>query len=138
MNDSVKNRNQNIVFRQWSGKSYAIFAALGKEVSIGHINADITDKSVLKSKNGLPNILTAETTFSKDEIDEEVENAILSEEQILSLLVTINSSDISSGRLPFYQNKNTLSDFAFSGLNVFVVLHLFAMRELVFAKKKIK
>jgi hypothetical protein len=37
-----------IVFSQWSRKSYAVFASLGKVIKIGRVSADISDKSLIK------------------------------------------------------------------------------------------
>lgn len=38
-----------IVFSQWSRKSYAVFASLGKMIKIGQVSADISDRSLAKT-----------------------------------------------------------------------------------------
>ncbi len=50
MNRALAHRNSSIVFRQWSRKSYAIFASLGKEVKIGHLNEGVCEKAIDKNK----------------------------------------------------------------------------------------
>ena len=42
-----------VVFSQWSRKSYAIFASLGKVIKIAHISADIADRALNKSAQSL-------------------------------------------------------------------------------------
>jgi len=40
-----------IVFSQWSRKSYAVFASLGKIIKIAQVSADISDKSLTKTRS---------------------------------------------------------------------------------------
>jgi hypothetical protein len=37
-----------IVFSQWSRKSYAVFASLGKVIKIAQVSGDISDKALIK------------------------------------------------------------------------------------------
>ena len=41
-----------IRFRQWSRKGYAIFASLGKHVTIGHVCKSIAEASLTKTDAG--------------------------------------------------------------------------------------
>ena len=38
-----------IVFSQWSRKSYAVFASLGKVIKIARVSGDISDKALIKN-----------------------------------------------------------------------------------------
>lgn len=49
MKRSYLNKSQVVRFRQWSRKGYAVFAGLHKNISIGHVSADICEKSLIKS-----------------------------------------------------------------------------------------
>lgn len=73
-----------IVFSQWSGKSFAIFASLGKIIKIGRVSVDISDKSLVKKKS-LPRLLNNALCFNKNFIEllEELQQS----EGILNVLV---------------------------------------------------
>lgn len=96
MKEALIHRNQPIVFRQWSGKSYAVFVSLGKEVNIGTVAIEICDKAINKSSK------TEITTNQKTELlllnndDEDIELLDNIDLQIISLLsVTANTEDSS-------------------------------------------
>jgi hypothetical protein len=57
-----------IVFSQWSRKSFAIFASLGKIIKIGRVSVDISDKSLVKKTSQTRSINNA-LCFKKDLIE---------------------------------------------------------------------
>lgn len=69
---------QNIRFRCWSRKAYAIFASLGRCVTIGRLKNDVTDCSLSKQQKESKNIRLAECrkfdSIPKD--DEEYERIL--------------------------------------------------------------
>ena len=54
MNGDFAYKNQSIIFRQWSRKSYAVFSSLGKEIQIGHIDVEICEKANEKKSSKTP------------------------------------------------------------------------------------
>lgn len=108
MKEALIHRNQPIVFRQWSGKSYAVFSSLGKEVNIGKVEIEICDKAISKSSK------TEITTYQKAGLlqpnnDEEIELLENIDFEIISLLsVTVNTDD-SPGHSPILINMLILN-----------------------------
>lgn len=96
MNETLKHSNQPIVFRQWSGKNYAIFSTLGKEVVIGQVEIEICDKAISKSSK------TEITTNQKTELlqlnidDEDIDLMENLNIEIISLLSVTSNSEESS------------------------------------------
>jgi hypothetical protein len=96
MNRAIAHQNQSLFFRQWSRKSYAIFASLGKEVQIGHIDVGICEKAIDKNNT--------ERSFKKDctdsllnETDDLDELTLVNTDlQLMSLLSITSNSDESS------------------------------------------
>lgn len=122
MNYSTKHRKQSLTFKQWSGKNYAIFASLGKEVKIGHVCNDITEKAVLKGQSAILNYFINDITCLNDITDEDVDIDNINLEQLVSLLSVINFADISSGQLPLLQNQilNNEQVYCISGMSLCV------------------
>ena len=83
MNEALINTKQVLKFRQWSGKNYAVFASLGKEVNIGHVDIKICDKASEKSnqtKSGIihtPECLTEEIVSEEESIEENLESRLI-------------------------------------------------------------
>lgn len=69
---------QNIRFRCWSRKAYAIFASLGRCVTIGRLKNDVTDCSLSKQQKENKNIRLAECRKSDSILkdDEEYERIL--------------------------------------------------------------
>lgn len=62
-------KEQKIVFSQWSGKNYAVFASLGKVVKIGVLAIDICMQSIKKSSSIINSI--CDTGDFKDFLSDE-------------------------------------------------------------------
>ena len=45
-------RNAALRFRRWSRKSYAVFASIGRQVTIGHLRNCVADRSLVKQLSG--------------------------------------------------------------------------------------
>ncbi len=101
INDFTYHSSQ-LVFKQWSRKSYAIFASLGKEVSIGHLDIEICDQALLKDHQSYSACcaIQEEKNTEKEDPDEGILE--LTQEQFVSLLAIQVNSDISSGRLAYF------------------------------------
>lgn len=110
MNGALKNINQSLTFRQWSRKGYAIFASLGKEVNIGHVDVEIcekaSEKNNIKKTAGLHNIDTSITE------DEEVEELSLNDldAQLISCIGLTSQIDESSQLCCILISKNILNN----------------------------
>lgn len=80
-----------IRFRQWSRKSYAIFASLGLCVTIGQLRKNITECALCKQKA----LHTKETDLQHESNtsfqEENRESILLSPEPILFLFTQLNS-----------------------------------------------
>ena len=72
MDKAILHNSQKLIFRQWSRKKYAIFASLGKEVSIGHVDVDICDKAINKDSNISFLTQNSSNGFSTEIEDEEI------------------------------------------------------------------
>lgn len=94
MKNALTYKSHSLVFKQWSGKQYAIFSSLGKEINIGHVDIDISDKALDKSnkkrKSGI--ILKSELNTDKnEEPDESLIDCI--ELQFIAPLITVSNLD---------------------------------------------
>jgi len=49
MRNEINHSTSRIVFSRWSRKTYAVFASLGKEVTIGQIDVEIANCAYAKS-----------------------------------------------------------------------------------------
>ena len=97
MNKSLLYKQNTIRFRQWSGKAYAVFASLGKEVNIGHVDMDICDKA--SEKNDQINSLTvAKSECLLEESFDQEEFPVVNPESQLRLLFTITASNENSSQ----------------------------------------
>jgi len=95
MREALVYRNGTVTFRQWSGKSYAIFSSLSKEVNIGHIDIDICDKAFKKSSNKDNTVkLSTESVHLKNDDEDEVlsENIDLITFSLLSFTSNLEDS----------------------------------------------
>ena len=118
MNRAIAHQNQSLIFRQWSRKSYAVFATLGNEVQIGHIDVGICEKAIDKNNT--------ERSFKKDctdsllnETDDLDELTLVNTDlQLMSLLSITSNSDessqhcCSSNTKKYIDNINITSCFA--------------------------
>ncbi len=108
MNRAIINRNQSLIFNQWSRKSYAVFASLGKEVQIGHIDGEICEKAIEKNNT--------KRSFKKDWIDSSIAETddpdelilVNADLQLMSLLSITSNSDESSQHCC---NPHTINNF---------------------------
>jgi len=96
MNRALAHRNSSIIFRQWSRKSYAIFASLGKEVQIGHIDDGISEKAIdkNKTKKSSKKDWNNSSLIETDDPDELM--LVNTDLQLISLISEITNSDESS------------------------------------------
>jgi len=93
MNNGLTYNSGLTVFRKWSGKAYSVFASIGRQIRIGHIDFDICDKALLKDKKGNPFLLDInEFLVDKDEDTSELLDEVLDYQLIFNLL-TIKSED---------------------------------------------
>ena len=99
MNGILSYKKAKLVFKQWSSKKYAVFASLGKQVCIGHINIDICDKASEKSKSRKINLAEEknETQTNDEEFDDT--SITFSEQQLSQLLNLTTTSKASVGVL---------------------------------------
>ena len=102
MNKSAStNKYSSIRFRRWSRKNFAVFSGLHREISIGHITFDISDKALLKSIKKTFGSYAAAETNNPEEDEEVVENVLLT--KLSELLIIANSTtDHLAGRSQKY------------------------------------
>lgn len=103
MNTWLINKKQSFTFRQWSGKAYSIFASIGKEINIGHVDIDICNQSLLKGKKCYFLTLTDTDENLKSENEEINDLQDLNVDQFISLLSIVKNRDISSGQSSHYK-----------------------------------
>lgn len=105
MNEAFVNKKQVSKFRQWSGKSYAVFASIGKEVNIGHVDINICDKASEKNnrKKALTN--TASQYLIEEIIDQEEFNEELLDSKLISMLTFTSNIDESSRHCCNFKSK---------------------------------
>ena len=85
MRDLHNKAKKSLVFSKWTRKSYAVFASLGKLVTIGHLSIDIC-KSFLSQKK---NILAALTNNSESSDSEHADPDSLDATWIETLLLEL-------------------------------------------------
>lgn len=94
------NKYDSVRFRRWSRKNFAVFSGLHREISIGHIAFDISEKALLKSnKKTIASFADSETNNPEEDV-EVVENILLAE---LSELLII--ADSTTGHFPGRSQK---------------------------------
>jgi len=69
MKDIKYIQNSRIVFSQWSGKNYAVFASLGKVVNIAVLSVDICVQAVKKCSSVINSLL--DTEYIRESVLEE-------------------------------------------------------------------
>jgi len=96
MNRTLIHKTSSIVFRQWSRKSYAVFASLGEEVQIGHIDDGICEKAIdkNKTKKSIKRDWNKSSLIETDDPDELI--LVNTDLQLISLLSETINSDESS------------------------------------------
>ena len=109
MNTCLKNKKQSVTFRQWSGKNYAIYASIGKEINIGHVDIDTCDQSLLKDKECNFLNLTNIDKNLKPENEEIDDLQDLNVDQFISLLSIVKNTDISSGQSPYSKINSAIN-----------------------------
>ncbi len=98
MNRHIPIKKSSIRFRRWSRKEYAVFASLGKCVTIGCLSKSVADKSLAKQ---LPEERCAEhITYVSGDVYENCPPALPLPEQLRELLVV--QQVCSSYSLPAY------------------------------------
>jgi hypothetical protein len=96
MNRTLTFKNSSLVFTQWSRKSYAIFASLGKEVQIGHLDEGVCEKAIDKNKTKKSSKENW-NNFSLIETDDPDELMLVNTDlQLISLISETINSDESS------------------------------------------
>jgi len=87
------------VFSQWSRKAYAVFASIGRQVQIGHLNFDICVKSLLKGKKSFLLVSNNGTVIEWQENSSEEEPDLTLLQQLENLLIpALNTDQTSSGQ----------------------------------------
>lgn len=111
MNEAFVNKKQVLRFRQWSGKGYAVFASLGKEVNIGHVDINICDKASEKNnrKKALTN--TASQYIIEEIIDQEEFDEELLDSALISMLMFTSNLDESSQHCCNFTTKYYLEHY---------------------------
>ena len=95
MRSALTYKSKSLIFRQWTRKNYAVFASLGKEISIGHVDIDISDKGFVKcNKKKSGTIDKSESNKDEEESDDFLFNFI--DQQFISPLLVISNLDDSS------------------------------------------
>lgn len=62
---------QLIRFRRWSRKAYAMFCSLGKQVTIGFLNKNVTEASLVKQQGGMFSAVCMQVEDDSDAWEEE-------------------------------------------------------------------
>ena len=75
----------NIRFRRWSRKAYAVFASLGKSISIGNLSVDMAGETLFRKVEKIKDILSGEPEKERS-TDEEL-SVLLSESLVLTIFV---------------------------------------------------
>ncbi len=117
MQNNFTHKNHALLFRQWSRNNYAVFASLGKEVNIGHIDIDICDKALEKDKKKREVGIKIKESYccESDEFEESVSEIINNEKALL--LSTLNTDESSRNSRKLLINHIILSSniILFSG-----------------------
>ena len=110
MNKSAStNKYSSIRFRRWSRKNFAVFSGLHREISIGQITFDISDKALLKSiKKTFGSYVAAETT-NPEEDEEVVENVLLTELSELLIIANSTTDHLAGRSQKYYSHFKQLS-----------------------------
>ena len=101
-----------LVFSKWTRKSYAIFASLGKLVTIAHLSIDICKSFFTQKKN----ILSLLTTNSEESENRDVEKDSLIWEWLEKLMLEMGiisldeayystEQNIIFGQSPYFTNR---------------------------------
>ena len=67
MLNKIANKNRSVRFRRWSRKAYAVFASLGKAISIGNLRIEMAGQTLLRGFESITKIFA-------DDIDEASES----------------------------------------------------------------
>ena len=97
MNKTLSYKKNTIRFRQWSRDAYAVFASLGKEVNIGHVDMDICDRASEKNDQ-TKSLSNAKSECLLDESKDQEEFPEVKTEHQLHLLLAITESNESSSQ----------------------------------------
>ena len=96
-------------FRRWSRKNFAVFSGLHREISIGHITFDISDKALLKSIKKTFGSYAAAETNNPDEDEEVVENVLLTELSELLIIANSTTDHLAGRSQKYYSHFKQLS-----------------------------
>ena len=94
----IVNNKHTIRFRRWSRKAYAMFASIGKCVTIGNVKKGIADASLGKQGNicASPDAWDFLSDYTKEKEEEDtgqkLENEAFLQEQLNSLQVVADGS----------------------------------------------
>ena len=81
----------NIRFRRWSRKAYAVFASLGKSISIGNLSVDMAGETLFRKVEQIKEILSGEP--EKECNAEEELSVLLSESSVMVTFVNKPSGE---------------------------------------------
>jgi len=90
----ITHKKQAIKFRQWSGKSYAVFASIGKVINIGCVDIHISNKALEKNNhnNSLSQLFI--DNFYEDAVNQDEIEAESADNQFFSAVI-LNQDDSS-------------------------------------------
>lgn len=107
MKKALAYRSQSIIFRQWTRKNYAVFASLGKEISIGHVDVDISDKALIKCNKKKSGAIDKLESGNDEEESDEFLFDFIDQQFITSLLVISNLDESSQQFCCLFTNYNS-------------------------------
>jgi hypothetical protein len=72
-------------FRRWSRKAYAVFASLGKSISIGSLSVDMAGATLFRSVELMKRIFSGEQV--REELAEDEPAVVLAENSVVANLI---------------------------------------------------
>jgi len=79
-------KKQVIMFRQWSGKNYAVFASIGKVINIGCVDIHISDKALEKNNHNNSLSVLFNENSNEDDLNPEEFEFECADNQLVSVL----------------------------------------------------
>ena len=96
MKGIYKHKANNLIFKRWTTKNYAVYSSIGKEVLIGHLSVDICNKALLKITNPATKVETSEEFAEINDEDAETDAVFISEQINAQTYTPIQTLEISS------------------------------------------
>ena len=100
MYENQLNIKSSFRFRRWSRKAYAVFASLGKAISIGNLSVDMAGATLFRSIDLIKRIFFGEP--EKEELAEDELPVLLIENSVIAILVNKTGGESPAANIIFF------------------------------------